>query len=122
MVVGKYIPAIGNKAETIQREFYGQGMIYKNNEAYDSGLDIVCYIPEQSDSKYTHRDFLAMCNEQEEIAQVVFDSVDWQHPETYVDEQFRNQELAVCEQCHKWYWSYETEICPNCFGRGIKED
>lgn len=39
-----------------------------------------------------------------------------QHPETYVDEQFRNQELAVCEQCHKWYWSYETEICPNCLG------
>ena len=101
MVVGKYIPAIGNKAETIQREFYGQGMIYKNNEAYDSSLDIVCYIPEQSDSKYTHRDFLAMCNEQEEIAQVVFDSVDWQHPETYVDEQFRDQEFAVCEQCHK---------------------
>ncbi len=28
MVVEKYIPATGNKAETIQREFYGQGMIY----------------------------------------------------------------------------------------------
>lgn len=122
MVVGEYIPATDRKAEAIRREFYGQGMIYKNTEAYDNGLDIVCYIPEQSDSKYTHRDFLAMCNEQEEIAQVVFDSVDWQHPETYVDEQLRDRELAICERCHKWYWSYEVEICPICLGQGIKEE
>lgn len=114
MVVGEYKPAMGNVPEVIKKSFYGQGVIYKNTEAFESDLDTVCYIPELFEDKYTRRDFLRICNQQEEIARVVFEAVDWQSPETYVDELFRDQELSVCEQCEKWYWSYDGQKCPSC--------
>lgn len=114
MVIGRYTPAASGAAEAIERAYYRQGMIYKNTEAYTESLGAVCYIPELSDSKYTHQDFLAMCNGQEEIAEEVFEAVDWQHPETYIQEQFVAEELAVCEQCGKWYWSYDIKNCPMC--------
>lgn len=116
-----------------------QGLYYKDEEAYNSDLDKVCYIPEHdfgdyllnlsnaiheynqrrkkenwsyeygqghtAEEKlrtniqnikvgYTHRDLLEMCNNQEEVVKAVFDTVDWQNPETYFDEMFRTNELA----------------------------
>ena len=59
-----------------------QGMVYKNSWAYYNRDDEVCYIPENQDTEYTFKDFLAL-NEIEEIVNDVFEGVDWQHPETY---------------------------------------
>ena len=36
-----------------------------------------------------------MCNGQEDIADRIFEAVDWQHPETYLEEQWA-EELAEC--------------------------
>jgi hypothetical protein len=88
----------------IEREFCGQGFIYKNLEAFTNKTDEVCYIPELDDEKYTYKDFVRICQEfidnnedvkeyckreettAEDIAVNLFEFVDWQHPETLVDE------------------------------------
>ena len=120
--VGKYIPESRDQPEVIEREYYGQGMIYKNWEAYydTAHPDQVCYIPELSDSLYTRQDFLDICNGQPEIADRIFEEVDWQSPETCLEDQWY-EELAICPDCKKWYWCYDVEKCPNC-GNGKENE
>ena len=90
--VGSFKPAdeMNEKGAVIERDFYRQGNIFKDEEAYldKEHPDKVCYIPELSDSLYTRQDFLDMCNGQEDIADRIFEAVDWQHPETYLEEQW----------------------------------
>lgn len=62
-----------------------QGFVYKNEWAFYSHSDDVCYIPELGDDLYRYQDFLELC-EFEEFAEDVFNTVDWQFPETYWDE------------------------------------
>lgn len=66
----------------IHREFYRQGMIFKDEEAYKFHKDQPCYSPELSDSVYTGNDFLELCNCQQDLADELFEGVDWQHPES----------------------------------------
>lgn len=49
------------------------------------------------DYGYTHRDFLDECNNQEEIASLVFESVDWQSISILVSEMFSSDELEEYE-------------------------
>jgi len=98
----------------ITLEHYGQGYIYKNFEAFNNKTDEICYVPELcSDDKiktvknsttYNYNDFLELCQgmyDTEEgvkewcdknnvtphmIAVDLFESVDWQHPETLLNE------------------------------------
>lgn len=117
--VGGYVPADEENStpEVIDRDYYRQGWIFKDEEAYcdKEHPERVCYIPELSDSLYTRQNFLDMCNGQPEIADLVFEMVDWQHPETYLDEQ-DEEELWICE-CGKWYWCYGVDKCPYCGAR-----
>ena len=53
--IGKYTPASARCPEQIQREFYGQGYIVKDEPAFLSQPGRVCYVPELSDSLYTRR-------------------------------------------------------------------
>lgn len=62
--IGKYTPASARCPAQIQREFYGQGYIVKDEPTFLSQPDRVCYVPELSDTLYTRRDFLRICNEQ----------------------------------------------------------
>ena len=96
----------------LEREYFRQGYIYKNPNAYHNDKSAVCYVPELSDSAYTGQDFLDMCNGQPEIADQVFDAVDWQHPESYLDEQ-GDDELWQCK-CGELYWCYGVDKCPHC--------
>lgn len=64
------------------REFYRQGMIFKDEEVYKFHKDQPCYSPELSDSVYTGNDFLELCNCQQDLADELFEGVDWQHPES----------------------------------------
>lgn len=97
-----------------EKTWFGQGMIYKNWEAYDSSLDMVCYIPELSDATYTRQDFIDFCRGNEELAKELFLSVDWQHPETLIEDWKVNEEVRECEQCGWLFECYEETRCPNC--------
>lgn len=114
--IGSYTPAVPGRKEIIDRGCSSQGMIFKDSAAYAKSLDQVCYIPELTDSKYTHQDFLDLCNGQEEFASILFNDVDWQHPETALDENIINGEWIQCDHCQTLF-DYEirnTHQCPNC--------
>lgn len=98
------------------------GWIYKNPEAFYSDPNVVCYVPELSDCTYTGVDFLKMSLGQSEIAEEMFLSVDWQHPETWLDEQFRLGELDVCEKCGRIYQSYDAAECPFCRNKEVRKN
>lgn len=95
--VGKILPN-----GDVEKEYHGQGCIYKNFKAFQDKSDEVCYVPELSDEKYTYKDFLdaaqkfidenedvkEYCQSEdttaEDIAENLFDMVDWQAPETLI--------------------------------------
>lgn len=113
--VGSYIPETEEREAVICREYYGQGLIFKDEEAFLHDPERVCYVPELSDSVYTRNDFLALCNGQVERAKECFEAVDWQHPETWVDEQYRHQEWEYCPHCGKIHeMAGEPCGCPIC--------
>jgi hypothetical protein len=112
--VGQYTPAKDEAKTMIEREFYGQGYIFKDEEAYDTGLDNVCYIPELSDAVYTHQSFLDLMDGQEELARDLFDCVDWQHPETLLEEDYINGEYDDCQECGRMFACYDRTECPYC--------
>lgn len=99
----------------IEREYHGQGYIYKNFEAFNSKSDEICYVPELSTDEgetattentttYNYNDFLELANgfletneesrawckennvKADDIATELFHAVDWQHPETLLNE------------------------------------
>ncbi|HIQ84098.1 MAG TPA: hypothetical protein IAA52_13490, partial [Candidatus Pullichristensenella stercorigallinarum] len=100
----------------IQREFYEQGYIVKDEAAYRSHPERVCYVPELSDTPYTHNDLLALCDGQEALARMCFDCLNWQSPDTWVDEQFYFGEWVRCERCGRVYDAGDNEACPHCGG------
>lgn len=120
-VIGELeLDADGNVVK-LEKSWLRQGYVYKNPNTYFNELDAVCYVPELSDRLYTRQDFLNMCNGQTDIADHIFDAVDWQHPETYLDEQWTNEELAECK-CGKWFWCYGKKNCPYCGAKYSEED
>ena len=54
--IGKYTAPQDGRPAIIQREFYGQGYIFKDEAAFLSHPDQVCYVPELSDTAYTRND------------------------------------------------------------------
>lgn len=113
--VGTYVPGTEEKEAVIQREYYRQGWIFKDEAAFLSHGDQVCYVPELSDGGYTRQDFMALCNGQEDFAAECFRAVDWQCPETWVDEQYREDGWGYCPVCGKIYdMAGEACACPVC--------
>lgn len=108
--IGKYTPAHNGREALIQREFYGQGYIVKDEVAYVAHPEQVCYVPELSDRGYTHNEILAICDNQETIARACFDSCDWQMPETWFEELFFIGWIR-CPACGR---VYDTETLPDC--------
>ena len=113
--VGSYTPETEDTEAVIDRDYYRQGWIFKDEEAFFHHPDKVCYVPELSDEGYTRQNFLDMCNGQEEIAALLFDMVDWQNPETLLNEQYDTYELDFCPVCQKIYCMMGEQIpCPVC--------
>lgn len=98
----------------LQREFFGQGWVYKDWEAFRNHPDAPCYVPELDDVFYTRNDFMAMCNGQEEIAEELFDAVDWQNPSTLMNDWENAGEIATCRKCGKLFMAYHIKKCPHC--------
>ena len=113
--VGSYTPETEEQEAVIDREYYRQGWIFKDEEAFLHHPERVCYVPELSDEGYTRQNFLDMCNGQEEVAALLFESVDWQSPETLLNELYDTYELEFCPVCQKNYFMAGEQIpCPDC--------
>lgn len=113
--IGSYTPGTADTKADIGREYYRQGWIFKDEEAFLHCPDQVCYVPELSDEGYTRQDFLDMVGGQEEFARECFYAVDWQSPETWIDEQYRDNEWQYCPHCGKIYdMAGEVCACPVC--------
>ena len=115
--VGSYTPGDEENPPVIDCEAYGQGFVMKDEEAYEIDPGRICYVPELTDSGWCHKDFLELCNNQEEFARMLFDQVDWQSPSTLATEMFENLEWGYCSHCKKIINMAGEEIaCPYCGG------
>ena len=113
--IGSYTPGTDEQEAVIDREYFRQGWIFKDEEAFLRHPDKVCYVPELSDEGYTRQNFLELCNGQEKFARECFYAVDWQSPETWIDEQYRDNEWQYCPHCKKIYDMAGVPCaCPLC--------
>jgi len=113
--IGSYTPETEDQEAVIDRGYYRQGWIFKDEEAFRLYPERVCYVPELSDEGYARQDFLAMCNGQEELAEFLFEMVDWQSPETLKSELLATYEIDFCPVCKKYYFMQGEQIpCPIC--------
>ena len=113
--IGSYTPETEDQEAVIDRGYYRQGWIFKDEEAFRLHPEQVCYVPELSDEGYTRQDFLAMCNGQEELAEFLFEMVDWQRPESLKSELLATNEIDFCPVCKKYYFMQGEQIpCPIC--------
>ena len=97
---------------TIERGQSAQGEVYWNLNAFKNKKG-VCYVPELHDTKYTYNDFMAITNA-EDVAEELFNCVDWQSPESLFDEWVSEGEIYLCKGCDRAYFSYEIDKCPHC--------
>ena len=114
--IGSYIPPRDGHPAIIQREWLRQGFVFKDESAFTNDPDRVCYIPELSDNVYTRRDFVNLCGGQEDFAQTLFHAVDWQHPETLLEDNLHDGIWGRCSNCGMLYDDPDSEssICPSC--------
>lgn len=126
--IGEYTPADEEfgAPEVIERGYYRQGWIFKDEEAYldEEHPDRICYIPELSDSLYSRKDFLDMCNGQKEFADELFYESDWQHPESLMTDWIVNNEWVKCRHCGSlidYGDGCNDTKCPKC-GEEYEED
>lgn len=100
MKIGKLLP--NGKVEKEYCELgVNHGYIYKNTEAFEQKLDEVCYVPEYTvnddvSEGYNYQDFLDLAKETfgefgfkgniEKFAEVLFNSCEWQSPETLIED------------------------------------
>lgn len=83
----------------LKREYYGQGLVFKSWDAFYNKPDAPCYVSELSDFVWTAESILKLCNGQENFAQVIFQLVDWQSPETVLEELLHDGEWVRCSKC-----------------------
>ena len=84
-----------NNDGTFEKDWYRQGWIFKDEEAFLKRIDDVCYIAESSypfhERHYTHRDILNICGGNEDLTKEIFYLLDWQHPSTAFDELMKEE-------------------------------
>ena len=101
----------------LEKQFYGQGTIFKSWDAYKNRPSDPCYVPELSDTVYTAESFLQIRNDQKDFADELFNSVDWQHPETLMEDWMRNNEWLECPKCGilvDYGDGSNDTVCPRC--------
>ena len=111
--IGSYTPETDEHEAIIERGPTDQGFVFKDEEAYETDKTKVCYVPELSDEAYTGKDFLDIAGEQD-LADELFDQVDWQHPETLFDEWWNMGEIDKCKSCGKMFFCYNAKKCYRC--------
>jgi len=53
----------------------------------------ICYIPKLTNKIFTGEDIIEVCKKEKDLAEFVFEIIDWQHPSTVFEElkSFQNQ-------------------------------
>ena len=110
-MIGKCVRSKDGKITELEREYFRQGWIFKDEEAFRERPKEPCYVPELSDTVYTGEDILAICRGQKEVAEEIFYALDWQHPESLLEDWIVNGELEICEECGKIFDCYEEKEC-----------
>lgn len=110
----------GNIVE-LQREYFRQGWIFRDWDAFRNHPNAPCYVPELFDTVYTRNDLIDLCNGQEEIAEELFYQLDWQSPSTLLDEWEDTEVIGTCKKCGKLYFLFGIKKCPYC-GADHEED
>jgi hypothetical protein len=112
--IGSFVKSDDGTYE-VKKDWYQQGWVFKDEEAYLQHPDEPCYVPEMTEYSdkevYTANDILAICNGQRKFANALFDSLDWQSPESLKDEWEVENEWNWCKPEDK-YHSYNH--CLNC--------
>jgi hypothetical protein len=127
-MIGSYTPERGDEPAVIERGATAQGYVFKDERALLKCKNKVCYIPELSDEPYTRQTFLDMVGGNEELAAEAFYTVDWQSPETWVEEQFQHSEWDECNKCGYVFsiYCYDDQppvvACPKCGAAYSRED
>jgi hypothetical protein len=75
------------------KEYSGQGWHYKNFIAFANKSEEVCYIPELFDTHYIYADFLKIAKNNISLAEYLFETVDWQSPETLFSDLENDDEI-----------------------------
>ena len=116
LLIGSYEPGTEKSPAMINREYYRQGWIFKDEDAFLNHPEKVCYIPELSDATYTRNSIVDMLGGDEELAQEMFEELDWQHPESLLEDWQINGEIVYCKTCKKYLQVEDREliICPVC--------
>lgn len=86
----------------------------EDEDAFYHRPDDPCYIPELSDTVYTRNSILQECNQQDDLAEEVFEALDWQHVSSLLEDWQRNGELDTCKECGKMFNCYGVTKCPYC--------
>lgn len=101
-------------------------MFFKDSAIYEDELSFyqVCYVPENADeygerTGYSHRDLLQLVHGDKKLCNQLFYSLDWQFPETLIDENFIDGLWEECPSCKKWFDSEDEKgkpqtQCPFC--------
>jgi len=120
--IGKYKPRRRGKEAVIERGAIEQGWVYKDERAFYKRFRKVCYIPELDDEPYTREDFLLLCNGSVSMAEYIFYAVDWQSPESLIDEMIQQGEWEECERCTRFYCPHNPpKTCEGCGAEIITE-
>ncbi len=105
----------------LDRDWLGQGWGFKDEDAFEYRPKAPCYVPELSDKVYTREDFINLCDNQSEIAKIIFHLIDWQSPETLLDEEIVEGELTICKNCGRMFKSFWSDECSHCGAINCKE-
>lgn len=71
-------------------------------------------IPKGDYTVYTRNSILQECNQQDDLAEEVFEALDWQHVSSLLEDWQRNGELDTCKECGKMFNCYGVTKCPYC--------
>lgn len=95
-----------NENGQIEKEYSGQGFIYKNYNNFFNKQNEICYISENDDAEnieegsvgYSYNDLLSLCIDHlktyksvhgiknaKELVEVLFETLDWSDPSTILD-------------------------------------
>jgi hypothetical protein len=84
--IGSIVYDEHTKSYSVERDATAQGFVFKSEENYMEHPELPCYVPELTDTIYTRQDFLDIAKKNRNLADFLFDMVDWQSPETLLDE------------------------------------
>jgi len=96
---------------------YGQGFVFKSWKNYyePEKWYLPAYVSELSDEVWTRFKIMWLCDFNEEIADMLFEHVDWQSPDTLFDEWMREGELLRCMSCgHVFFPNGNDSVSPEC--------